>query len=248
MGGLSSVVKKIVKIAFNWVGCDVIRKRNSPQITLLGLLELPLDTIIDVGANTGQFARKISGFFPNARLYCFEPLPGPFRALSSWAKTQKERVITFNLAIGDKEDDVEMFLHEDHTPSSSLLATTKLTEEYYPFTKGQKRIRVKQLTLDSALKQVQSELSSKILIKLDVQGYEDRVIAGGRELFKRASACILEVGLDHLYEEQAKFTQLVLMLDDLGYSYAGNLEQSYSKDGHCIYLDALFLNKTRIKE
>ena len=233
--GLPWAIRKAVKSAFHLMGLDIIRRKNSPQMTLLGLRELQFHTVIDVGANTGQFARFIFCFFPSAKLYCFEPLPEPFLALSTWAKTQQDRVTTFNLALGDMEGEVEMILHEDHTPSSSLLATTKLTEQYYPFTKGQKRIYVRQITLDSALEEMQSELSSEILIKLDVQGYEDRVIAGGREIFKKASACILEVSLDLLYEEQANFTQLVSMLDELGYRYAGNLEQNYRKDGHCLF-------------
>lgn len=72
-----------------------------------------------------------------------------------------------------------MFLHEVHTPSSSLLATTKLTEQHYSFTRGQKHILVRQTTLDAALDEMSTDLDSEILIKLDVQGHEDRVIGGG---------------------------------------------------------------------
>ncbi len=216
------------------------------MMTLLGLRERPFRTIIDVGANTGQFARKMSDFFPTAKLYCFEPLPEPFDVLAVWAKSQKGRVETFNLAIGDTEGEAEMFLHEDHTSSSSLLATTELTEQYYPFTKGQRRICIRQTTLDAVFAEVKYELSTEILLKLDVQGYEDRVIAGGNEIFRKSSACIVEVSLDTLYEGQAGFRELLIMLDDLGYRYAGNLDQAYGEDGHCVFLDAIFLNRNKI--
>ncbi len=240
---LSDAAIKTVKTLLHRVGLDIVRVNNSPQVTLLGLRELPFKTIIDVGANTGQFGRKISAFFPSAMLYCFEPLPVPYDALSAWAKTQEGRVTTYNLAIGEKDAEVEMFFHKDHSPSSSLLATTTLNEQYYPFTKGQRRVSVKQMMLDTAVKEVHAELLSEILIKLDVQGYEDRVIAGGTEIFKRASACIVEVCLDTLYDGQAGFKDLVMMFDDLGYQYAGNLEQTYGKDGHCVFLDAVFLRQ-----
>lgn len=241
---LRTVFKRIIKTGFKQAGFDVVRRHNSPTQTLLGLKSRPIRTVIDVGANTGQFARIISGFFPNAKLYCFEPLPQPFRELTEWANTRKGMVVPFNLAIGEKEGDVEMFFHESHTPSSSLLATTKLNEQYYPFTKEQKRICVRQTTLDAVLDEVQAELSSEILIKLDVQGYEDRVIAGGDEIFAKATACILEVCLDSLYEGQAGFLKLLTMLDALGYRYVGNLDQTYGEDGHCIFLDAVFLRRT----
>lgn len=234
-------IKKILKIIFRAVGLDIIRSKNNPGITLLGLRKIPFNTIIDVGANSGQFAKKITSFYPNAKIYCFEPLPEPFNELEAWAGTQNGRVVPLNLALGDKEGEAEMFLHENHTPSSSLLATTKLNEHYYPSTKVQKCICVRQMTLDAALEEMQIDLSQEILIKLDVQGYEDRVIAGGRETFAKATACILEVCLDSLYAGQADFLKLLMMLEDLGYRYAGNLDQSYGEDGHCIFIDAVFL-------
>lgn len=242
---INAGLKRFIKAGFNQAGFDVVRRKNSPSLTLLGLHSWPIRTVIDIGANTGQFAREISDFFPNAKLYCFEPLPEPFDALSTWAKTQQGRAVPFNLAVGETEGEVEMFLHEDHTPSSSLLATTKLTERYYPFTKEQKRIRVRQTTLDAALDEGRVALTSEILIKLDVQGYEARVIAGGHKTFAKASACILEVSLDALYEGQADFKELLLMLEELGYRYVGNLDQAYGEDGHCIYLDAVFLKKQK---
>ena len=32
-----------------------------------------------------------------------------------------------------------------------------------------------------------------------------------------------------------------MLLDDLGFNYAGNLDQNYDKDGHVIFLDAVFV-------
>lgn len=225
-------------------GIGVTRLKNSPKQTLLGLRTRPIRTVIDVGANSGQFAKYISVFFPKAELYCFEPLPEPFEALQSWAKTQNGRVRPFNFAIGDVEGETGMFLHEKHNFSSSLLATTDVTEQYYPVTKEQKRISIKQVRLDVALYDVNADLTSGILIKLDVQGYENRVIAGGGNVFAKAAACILEVNIDSLYKGQAEFFELLTMLDAIGYRYVGNLEQSYGEDGHCIFLDAVFINTT----
>ena len=82
---------------------------------------------------------------------------------------------------------------------------------------------------------------AEIVIKMDVQGYEDRVIRGGRETFAKAKAVILEVCLDPLYEHQANFKEIMVLLDDLGFHYAGNLDQNCDKDGHVIFLDAVFV-------
>ena len=238
-------LKRLIKSGLNRIGLDVVRIRNSPRQTLLGLRSRPIQTIIDVGANSGQFASRISEYFPDATIYCFEPLPGPFTVLSEWANSQNGRVWPLNFAVGDKEGEVEIYLHEDHTPSSSLLATTKLAERYYPFIREQTRIVVRRKTLDVAFDEIRVKLLREILIKLDVQGYEDRVIAGGSRLFSEASACIVEVSVDALYKGQAAFADLLKMLDGLGFRYAGNLDQTYGDDGHCIFLDAVFLRRER---
>ena len=46
---------------------------------------------------------------------------------------------------------------------------------------------------------------------------------------------------DKLYEGQAEFKEITELLYDLGFKYAGNLEQVYANDGHVIYIDAVFV-------
>jgi FkbM family methyltransferase len=235
------LAKRATRNAFNLLGVDIQRARTSPGNTLLGLRNRPIKSIIDIGANAGQFAQHISMFYPEARLYCFEPLADPFLSLKEWASTQAGRVEVFNLALGDTPGQVEMNYHADHSPSSSLLESTALTRNLYPVTIKQKSVAIKLARLDDVLGTRLAELQQDILIKMDVQGYEDRVIRGGEAVMSAAAACILEVCLDGLYAEQANFQDLLAMLYRLGFRYAGNLDQSYGEDGHVIYLDAVFL-------
>jgi len=59
-------------------------------------------TVIDVGANKGQFAVYAGIRWPDARLICFEPLPGPRAKLARAEFTQaigdhwRSRVIEWN--------------------------------------------------------------------------------------------------------------------------------------------------------
>lgn len=240
------LIKQNLKKIFRSFGIEVTRVKNCTEVNLLGLKEYSFETIIDIGANVGQFAQIISKDFPNATIHCFEPLPEPYAVLAEWAKSQSGKIISYNLAIGDNNNEqVEIFLHEDHTPSSSLLASTSLKEDLYPFIKNQKNIIVKQKTLDTAINESGENLKGNVLLKLDVQGFEDRVLLGASDTLKRASACILEVCLDKLYEGQADFYDLIEILKKSGYVYKGNLDQAYADDGHCIFIDAVFINKAR---
>ncbi len=60
----------LVKTVFRQLGLDIRRLRNEPTETLLGLNKRPVRTVVDVGANRGQFAQYISNFFPEAAIYC----------------------------------------------------------------------------------------------------------------------------------------------------------------------------------
>jgi len=51
------IPKNLIKKFFNALGYDIIRTNNNPARTLLGLRNLPIKTIIDVGANEWRFAR-----------------------------------------------------------------------------------------------------------------------------------------------------------------------------------------------
>lgn len=235
MASIGSVVKR----AFESVGLELTRADRSPSRTLLGLRHLPIQTIIDVGANTGQFARHIIQFFPQARLFCFEPLAEPFAELQRWAKTQAGQVRAFNVALGAEDGEAQMFRHTEHSASSSLLTTTDVCNQLYPQTRAQDTVPVNLTTLDAALGE--QSLPPELLIKLDTQGYERQVIAGATETFRQAHACIVEANLYKLYDQQPSFIELAVLLNDFGFRYAGNLEQTYSASGEVVYVDAVFL-------
>lgn len=205
------------------------------------LQRFPINTVIDCGANEGQFARDISRAFPAASLYCFEPLTQPFGALSRWAETQRGRVRCFRVALGEQTGEALMHFHTQHSQSSSLLATTEHKETLFPQTRDQSEVPVQVTTLDVVLADALADMQPAILLKLDVQGYEERVLRGATSVLPRVQACVLEIGIDPLYVEQAAFKDVVTFLDRFGFAYAGNIDQSLGTDGRVMWLDALFV-------
>ncbi|MCA9669798.1 MAG: FkbM family methyltransferase [Myxococcales bacterium] len=227
----------MMKVAISRLGFSVARRPYSRVEGFFGLKSLEVNTVLDIGANRGQFARIILTVFPEAQLYCFEPLPQVFEQLQQWAGEQA-RVQAMNVALGDECGSVDMFMHSNFTPSSSLLATTRALEETYPQVKEHRPQPVELRRLDD----IASELAlvPPILAKLDVQGYEDRVIRGGLETLERCAACIVETSIEGFYENQASFHDIYLLLSEAGFQYAGNLEQTYGADGRVLSLDAVF--------
>lgn len=236
---MKSSIRQFLHRSLHHAGLDIIRWNKVPENTLLGLIEYDINTVLDIGANIGQSARFYRQIFPKALIYSFEPLMVAFKVLNEWALRQDGKARAFNIALGDKDGMITMKEHVDFSPSSSILVRTHHSTELFPQTSHQKDVQVNMVRLDEIVKEF--EIKSELLIKIDVQGFEDKVIQGGKVTFSHAVACIMEVSLQSLYEGQPSFKNLYLLMDELGFEYAGNILQVYDDKGHIIYLDALFI-------
>ncbi len=108
------------------LGVDIVRKNKVPESTLLGLLDFDIHTVLDIGANIGQSARSFRKLFPEAMIYCFEPLPLVFSQLNDWTQSQNSKVVAFEVALGEENKPMIMKEHVKFSPSSSFLESTSI--------------------------------------------------------------------------------------------------------------------------
>lgn len=202
------------------------------------LRDLEIDTIIDVGANTGQFAAKARYLFPNSFLYSIEPLPDIFQILETrFAGDSKFK--GFNIGVGDRPGSFSFF-RNSFSDSSSLLPMKELHKELFPFTKNEQEITIKVDTLDHLFEG--EYLGERILLKMDTQGLERQVIEGGRAILSKSKILIIEVSFVELYESQPLFDDIYSILIEMGFRYSGSFDQLISpKDGQIIQADAIFI-------
>ena len=93
--------------------------------------------------------------------------------------------------------------------------------------------------LDHVLSHV--ELPRPILLKVDTQGYESRVIAGATGLLEQIDLILAETSFCPLYEGEAPFTALVDQLARLGYRFLRPVDALRDpRTGEFVQLDALF--------
>jgi FkbM family methyltransferase len=236
-----ALARRLIGSLLEPTGFDLVRAHRVPRNTFLGLQGMPVRSVVDVGANRGQFAREALAVFPTARVYCFEPQPRPFGDLERWSHQTSGSVEVFKMALGESTGVSTMTVHPDWDYSSSLLQTTLLGVRQYPDLASRSSLQVPLSTLDDVFLGGPIALESDILIKIDAQGYDDRVIRGGQKLFGLAQACIVEINLDEIYSDQGTFKDIFSLLDALGYEYRGNLEQTYAADGHVVFIDAVFV-------
>lgn len=182
-------------------------------------------TFIDIGAHHGEFVDHWLASFPGLEVIAFEPLP-EFSALLKAKYAQNKKIKIHDLALGDAQNE-QIPLHiSSYAPSSSLLKMGALHKEAFPHTAESTSTQVKIARLDDVLSQARFE--SPLLIKIDTQGYEHKVISGGEATLAKAKLLLIEVSFSTLYEEQELFDGIYSRLKKLGFRFIGMRNQILS--------------------
>jgi len=242
---LSRAVLALLRRTLRLFGQELVPTHQVPERTLAGLQATEFALVFDIGANRGDFLHWSLRRYRFLEMHCFEPLPEPFAELQSLARRSSRldrRVWAHNVALGDRAEDAIMFAHREHLVSSSLLATTARTLELFPQAQKQQSTTIRTERLDDFVAQHGIVIAHPTLVKMDVQGFENRVIEGGLKVLAQCHVLIIEINFERLYEGQASFREIFLALDELGFEYRGNLDQLYANDGKIISCDCMFVS------
>jgi FkbM family methyltransferase len=193
-------------------------------------------TVIDVGANKGQFAAFARGAWPEAALYCFEPLPEPRAKL---AAVTGGRARIFDCALGAEAGEVEMHV-ASRMDSSSLLPLGERQKTIFQMGDAG-RLKVAVRRLDAAL--AGETFEGPCLLKIDVQGFERQVLEGAGDVLTRIDAAYVELSFIELYEGQALASEIVAILSRAGLDLSGVFNQATRPDGEAVQADFLFLRR-----
>jgi FkbM family methyltransferase len=126
---------------------------------------LSFNTIIDGGANVGQFARAATETYPNARIFSIEALPDVADVLGR-NLSDRSQVQVFQTALGRTSGETTFFRNE-YTLASSALPLHPNQQESFPAATRTSTLSVPMSTLDVLL--ANEELKPPVLLKLDLQ-------------------------------------------------------------------------------
>jgi FkbM family methyltransferase len=199
-------------------------------------------TVIDIGANVGQFAIASANLFKDARVYAFEPVPDTNQQLCkniAKSNNKSNRIKSYAIALGNEEGEV-VFNVNSHSHSSSILPLATAHTEAFPDAKEVQKITVKVTTLDRVLADI--KFTSPTLLKIDAQGYEGNILKGATETLKRVDMVLLEGSFKQMYEGEMLFSDILNLMAEKGFRFSRPVGWlSDPRTDEVLQMDALFV-------
>jgi len=204
------------------------------------LQDFGIKTVIDVGANVGQFALMIHKIINDAVIYSFEPISECYKELVN-KEDQINNLKCFNLALGNETRE-GVINRSEFSPSSSILAMESLLKEVFPYTAKTNQEKINITSLDKIHNEI--DWAQKILLKIDVQGYELEVLEGAINSLISIDLIIVEATFLKLYKSQPLFEDVYDFLYSRGFRYRGNFDQIINPNtGRILQADAIFVKQ-----
>jgi len=154
---------------------------------------------IDVGANVGEYSKYILEN-SNSRVIAFEPMPESFNRLNLLKKIFINRLYTYNIGIGEKEEIKKIHYDKHNLQWANFNPEIKKIN----YLKNSKiSLKYKILTLDNFLNNNKKLSIKKIdLIKIDTEGYELEDLLGAKKTIKKFKPKYIQIEYNwhHLFK------------------------------------------------
>ena len=236
--------KLLIKKIFNNLGLEICTY-NSTFSSVVQRRKLikhhNIDLIIDVGANTGQYATSLRESGYSDRIISFEPLSSAYEKLVQNSKKDPLWEIAPRMAIGDHDGEITINI-AGNSASSSVLEMLDSHAKAAPNSVYIDSETVRLSRLDSVAKEYISKYQSKsIFLKVDVQGFERQVIEGVKDIIHLIKGLELELSLVPLYKDQVLFEEMLEILKNNGYQlYSVIPNFNDPKTGRTLQMDGIF--------
>lgn len=168
------------------------------------------DWVIDIGANRGQFARRLRDTGYAGHILSVEPLPQEHAELLAASAADPRWVIAPRTALGAEPGEITIHRYADSSLSSALRPASSGTAF------GEAEEVPTPLTTLDALVAEHVPADARPFVKIDVQGLEMQVIAGGSAVLDRCAGASVELALTRIYDGEPGYLEVLGALDAHG--------------------------------
>jgi FkbM family methyltransferase len=235
-------VAELLKAFARSLGIEVrlYSPRSSEAARLVALLRShDVDCVLDVGANRGQYVKKLRSAGYGGVVVSFEPLSDVHARLRQAAEKDANWIIAPRLALGSIDGDTYINVAENLVSSSIKEITPRhLAAAGNARYVGRERVIMRRL--DGVFSEYASAARSPFL-KVDTQGAEEEVLAGAEGCLERLAGLQVEMSLVELYKGQKLFLELTTELLTRRFVLEGLLPGLVdSNTGQLLQVDGIF--------
>jgi FkbM family methyltransferase len=210
-------MRAFLKRAFRHTGYEL--RRVDPQASLGFLLtrllgELEITTVVDVGANEGQFGIGIRGDGYTGEIISFEPVSAPLATLQDRARHDGKWTV-HPFALGSAAGTADINIPQTGTDVSSLRARAD-TDSLGIVGDISRTERIRIERLDAALPKL-----PRCLLKLDTQGWDLEVMRGATGVLDSVAVIQSELSFKAIYDGQPTWREALDYFSCIGFEPAG---------------------------
>lgn len=245
-------IKNKIQNIFNFFGFKLerIESKQFKNLDFYTKILTPKDPVIfDVGANQGQSILRYKRIFPKSFIHCFEPISFEFEKLREKYK-EDHNIVLNNFALGNFDGIEELNINflSGHSSFNRINTNTKwikktskeigTTPENYTIKKETVNLK----TIQTYCKE--NQISEIDILKIDTQGYEDKVLEGALELLKSQKIKLiqLEVLLTNVYDKALNIYDIEKYLIPYKYKLFANSVRGGSLHSELFQQDHIYVS------
>ena len=182
---------------------SLIKDRNFYLLDWVGPVVREGSIVLDIGANTGVFGLSVANMFPQNQIFCFEPHQVLSSRLLNNIQINKLQNISVVKKVVSDVDGFESFYAQDVNKSKnhglSSISFDAVKDEIVS------KIDIESIKIDTFVRDLtlaKDEIIS--FIKIDVQGAEQKVLAGAQSVIKKYRPIIIFEHEDQFYDNPSE--------------------------------------------
>lgn len=150
-------------------------------------------TVMDVGANQGDYSTTLKGICPDATIYAFEPHPKTFEALQRGAGAHGYHA--FNIGFGDRKGRMQLFDRQSESDGSQHATLYReVIEEIHKTPVAAVDVEIS--TIDAFV--AENELQRITLLKIDTEGHELSVLQGAADTIQKGMIDLIQIEFNEM--------------------------------------------------
>ncbi|OYW52020.1 MAG: hypothetical protein B7Y80_20875 [Hyphomicrobium sp. 32-62-53] len=207
--------KTSIKKVLRRIGLGSLAGPSRKQLLRNPLVQMDIQVLLDVGANTGQYAMEAREKGYKGRIISFEPLPDEHAALTRNAERDPMWLVHPRAAVGAGVG-LAIVNVAANSGSSSLLPMLATHRAAAPQSQYVRTAETPVIRLDSVIDDYISS-GDRTFLKIDTQGYEGQVLDGLDERIACLTGLQIELSVVPLYEGQRLYTYFFDLLGQHGF-------------------------------